>query len=105
MLKRHNRIVAPNDFRLVVRRGRKRVMVFIIVYQRPSDVSRVGVIVTSKCGNAVVRNLLRRRTHAICRELVDTGQMSGDTIVRFRCEGRQPSFADLKNDILGALAS
>lgn len=80
-------------------------MAFVIIYQHPSDVSRVGVIVTRKCGNAVVRNLLRRRTHAICRELVGTGQMTGDTIVRFRCEGRQPSFADLKSDILGALGS
>jgi len=105
MLKRHNRIVSPNDFRQVVRRGHKHVMAFVIVYRHPSDVSRVGVIVTSKCGNAVVRNLLRRRTHAICRELVDAGQVTGDLIVRFRCEGRQPSFADLRSDILGALAA
>lgn len=105
MLKRHNRIVAPNDFRQVVRRGRKHVMDFVIVYRRPSDLCRVGVIITAKCGNAVVRNLLRRRTYAICRELVDLGLMTGDTIVRFRCEGRQPSFVDLKADILEALAA
>jgi len=105
MLKRHNRIVAPNDFRQVVRRGRKQVMTFVIVYRRPSDSCRVGVIVTTKCGNAVQRNLLRRRTRAICRELVDAGRMTGDTIVRFRCEGQQPSFDDLKTDIIGALAA
>ncbi len=105
MLKRHNRIVTPNDFRQVVRRGRKQVMSFVIIYRRPSDLSRVGVIVTTKCGNAVVRNLLRRRTHAICRELVDSGLMTGDVIVRFRCEGPQPTYADLKTDILTALAA
>jgi ribonuclease P protein component len=105
MLKRHNRIVAPNDFRQVVRRGRKQVMSFVIVYRRPSDLSRVGVIVTSKCGNAVIRNLLRRRTHAICRELVKAGNLTGDTIVRFRCEGQHPSYAELKTDILAALAA
>ena len=105
MLKRHNRIVAPNDFRQIVRRGRKQVMAFVIVYRRPSVLSRVGVIVTTKCGNAVIRNLLRRRTHAICRELMDAGRMTGDTIVRFRCDGPHPSFEDLKTDILGALAA
>jgi ribonuclease P protein component len=105
MLKRHNRIVTPSDFRQVVRRGRKQVMQFVIIYRRPSDLSRVGVIVTAKCGNAVVRNLLRRRTLAICRDLVKSGQLTGDLIVRFRCEGQQPSFADLKNDIEGALAA
>ena len=80
-------------------------MDFVILYQRPSDYSRVGVIVTTKCGNAVTRNLLRRRTHAICRELVESGRLTGDVVVRFRCEGQQPSFADLKNDIMGALAT
>ena len=105
MLKRHNRIVSPDDFRQVVRRGRKHVMEFIILYQRPSDPCRVGVIVTTKCGNAVTRNLLRRRTHAICRELVGSGRLTGDVVVRFRCEGKQPSFSDLKKDILDALGS
>lgn len=105
MLKRLNRIVAAGDFRQVVRRGRKQVMTFVIVYRRPSDLCRVGVIVTTKCGNAVVRNLLRRRTHAICRNLVDAGNLTGDTIVRFRCEGQQPSFAELERDILEALAT
>ena len=105
MLKRHNRIITPNDFRQVVRRGRKQVMQFVIIYRRPSDLSRVGVVVTTKCGNAVVRNLLRRRTLSICRELVKSGQLTGDTVVRFRCEGHQPSFADLKADIEGALSA
>jgi hypothetical protein len=33
MLKRHNRIVSPNDFRQVVRRGHKHVMAFVIVFE------------------------------------------------------------------------
>jgi hypothetical protein len=31
--------------------------------------------------------------------------MTGDVIVRFRCEGPQPTYADLKTDILTALAA
>lgn len=77
----------------------------VIVYRHPSDTCRVGVVVTTKCGNAVTRNLLRRRTHAICRELVDSGQITGDVIVRFRCEGQQPSFAELKTQITTALTT
>jgi len=80
-------------------------MTFVIVYRRPSDSCRVGVIVTTKCGNAVQRNLLRRRTYAICRELIDAGLMNGDTIVRFRCQGLQPSFDEVKTDLLGALTA
>lgn len=105
MLKRHNRIVSPEDFRQVVRRGRKHVMTFVVVYRRPSELCRVGVIITTRCGGAVVRNLLRRRTHALCRDLVETGHLTGDTIIRFRCEGVQPTYAELKKDLVDSLAT
>ena len=99
MLPRHNRIVEPGDFRQVVRRGDKQVTAHLIVYRRPSELNRVGVIVTAKCGNAVVRNTLRRRTRAIARKLIDRGLLTGDVIVRFRSEGPVPSFDELKSEI------
>jgi ribonuclease P protein component len=99
VLSRHNRIVEPGDFRQVVRRGDKQVTAHLIVYRRPSELNRVGVIVTAKCGNAVVRNTLRRRTRAITRTLIDRGVLTGDVIIRFRCEGSVPSFAELKAEI------
>jgi hypothetical protein len=36
---------------------------------------------------------------------VDAGNLTGDTVVRFRCEGQHPSYAELKTDILAALAA
>ena len=99
MLPRHNRIVEPGDFRQVVRRGDKQVTAHLIVYRRPSELNRVGVIVTAKCGNAVVRNTLRRRTRAITRKLIDHGLLTGDVIVRFRADGSVPSFVELKAEI------
>jgi ribonuclease P protein component len=99
VLSRHNRIVEPGDFRQVVRRGDKRVTAHLIVYRRPANQVRVGVIVTAKCGNAVVRNTLRRRTRAIARKLIDEGLLTGDVIIRFRCEGSVPSFIELKSEI------
>ncbi len=99
MLPRHNRIVEPGDFRQVVRRGDKQVTAHLIVYRRPSELNRVGVIVTAKCGNAVVRNTLRRRTRAITRKLIDRGLLTGDVIVRFRSDGSVPSFIELKSEI------
>ncbi|MSX39489.1 MAG: ribonuclease P protein component [Actinobacteria bacterium] len=104
MLPRHNRIVEPGDFRQVVRRGEKQVTAHLIVYRRPSERVRVGVIVTAKCGNAVVRNTLRRRTRAITRALIDEGRLAGDVIIRFRCEGSVPSFMELKSEIHDAMS-
>lgn len=105
MLPRYNRIVEPGDFRQVVRRGDKHVTAHLIVYRRPSELVRVGVIVTAKCGNAVVRNTLRRRTRAITRTLIDDGSLAGDVIIRFRCEGSVPSFMELQSEINSAIIS
>jgi ribonuclease P protein component len=103
VLPRHNRIIEPGDFRQVVRRGDKRVTKNLIVYRRPSESNRVGVVVTTKCGNAVVRNLLRRRTKAICRDLILTGNLTGDVVVRFRCEGITPTFDELRHELRQAI--
>lgn len=76
----------------------------LIVYRRPSELNRVGVVVTTKCGNAVVRNTLRRRTRAICRKLIAAGDLIGDVVIRFRCEGTTPTFDELQQQVVGALA-
>ncbi|MFM9889127.1 MAG: ribonuclease P protein component [Rickettsiales bacterium] len=60
------------DF-LRLRRGRKFVSPFFILRYAPSNVpnpgARVGYTVTTKCGNAVVRNRIKRRLRALVREL------------------------------------
>ena len=99
MLPREHRIVEPGDFRHVVRRGDKCVTDHFIAYRVGDGRARVGIIATNKCGNAIVRNTLRRRTRAICRELVDDGTLTGDVVVRFRCEGTTPDFETLKSEI------
>lgn len=105
MLPRQFRIVEPGDFRQVIRRGEKNVTTHVIVYRRPSEFARVGVVVTKKCGNAVVRNTLRRRTRAIARTLIDQGVLTGDVVIRFRCEGEPPTFQQLGAEIEKAVRS
>jgi hypothetical protein len=36
---------------------------------------------------------------------MDSGQITEDVIVRFRCEGQQPSYAELKTQITTALST
>ena len=105
MLARHNRIVEPGDFRQVVRRGTKHISKHVIVYQLPSDHDRVGVVVTTKSGNAVVRNLLRRRVRAITRKMIESGQLKGDVVVRVRPGGSTPSFTELAVELRDAAQS
>lgn len=44
--------------------------------------ARFGFVVTKKVGNAVRRNLVRRRLKAAARELVDSGFSGADVVVR-----------------------
>jgi ribonuclease P protein component len=101
VLARRNRIVDADDFRRVVRRGEKVTTKSVIGYRVAADTARVGIIVTAKSGNAVVRNSLRRRARAIARSLINAGTLSGDIVFRFRAEGAVPGFADIDDDIRG----
>lgn len=68
------------DF-LKLRRGRKFVCTyFILRYAANADAgegARVGYTVTTKCGNAVVRNRIKRRLRALVRELFPGGAQAG----------------------------
>nr|WP_221234341.1 ribonuclease P protein component [Terrimesophilobacter mesophilus] len=82
---RANRLVTPADFRTTLRRGRRdsrETMVVSVAPSSPGDPARFGFVVTKKVGNAVIRNLVRRRLKAVARELVDGGVRGIDVVVR-----------------------
>ena len=99
MLARRNRIVEADDFRTIVRRGQKIVTDSMIGYRIDADVCRVGIVITAKVGNAVVRNSLRRKTRAISRSMIAAGSLTGDIVFRFRDAGTVPTFSTIENDI------
>lgn len=85
MLASANRVVKPSDFRAIVRRGRRTSTGSTLIYRverDPSDPARFGFIVAKTVGNAVERNLIRRRMRAVCRSIVDRGGSGSDVVVR-----------------------
>lgn len=68
MLARVNRIVLGDDYKNIVRSGRRRACSVALIYLRPSTGTgeiRFGFIVAKTVGNAVQRNLVRRRLKSI----------------------------------------
>ncbi|HEY2643059.1 MAG TPA: ribonuclease P protein component, partial [Galbitalea sp.] len=68
MLARANRVVRADDYRRLVRRGRRVGTPHALLYvaARASDEpTRVGFIVSKTVGNAVARNLVTRRLRSI----------------------------------------
>jgi ribonuclease P protein component len=105
-LARANRVVRPEDFRTVVRRGRRIASPLAVYYRLERDAgdpARFGFIVSRAVGGAVERNLMRRRMRAVGRKLVDGGSRGADVVVRALPGSAQHGWASLSADMHHAL--
>jgi ribonuclease P protein component len=106
LLPRANRVVRAEDFRAVVRRGRRSATPAAVYYRlerSADDPLRLGIIVARSVGNAVDRNLVRRRYRAIGRQFVDSGAVGHDVVVRALPGAAQRDWATLAHDMHAAL--
>ncbi len=102
MLARANRVARAEDFRQVVRRGRRSTTPNAVYYRLardPQSPARFGFIISRAVGPAVVRNRLRRRLRAIGRELVDAGGRGSDVVVRALPGSADRGFAELVSEM------
>ena len=108
MLAKANRVVLAGDFRAAVRRGRRATTPSAVYYRLPTDPAnplRFGVIVSKAVGNAVNRNLVRRRLRALGRERVDAGGTGEDVVIRVlpgTADGSRPDVSRHSWDSLSA---
>lgn len=108
MLAKTNRLLSAADFREVFRAGKRQSTQFMVVTSLITGAeapARFGFVLTKKVGNAVTRNLVRRRLKAAARELVDAGLVGVDIVVRVTpaAVGTEWSVlrADLTNTVKG----
>lgn len=109
MLAKANRITRGADYRATVRRGARFSGAATIAYVRPnpdSDVVRFGFIVSKSVGNAVRRNLVRRRLKAAAYDLLPrfAPEAPGglDVVVRALPASAQAPWASLHEELLRA---
>lgn len=93
-----------SDFRRTERKGRRVSAKHFIVYARknPFDSSRLGLTVSRKVGNAVVRNRYKRRVREIFRRNKADIARGYDyvVIVRRPRDEKEPAFATLCDELL-----
>ena len=72
--------------------------------QDESPAIRLGITITKKVGNAVIRNRMRRRFCALAQEmLADKGKAGADHILIGRDSGIERDFDALRADMVKAL--
>ena len=96
-----NRIKDKNEFVLTVKSGKTLKETPYIVHFRENGLSvcRVGLSVSKRNGNAVVRNRIKRQTRAMCDSLIDYSSHTFDIVIVVKPEFNNSSFEDNKHKL------
>lgn len=91
-----HRIRRPAEFRRVFSRGRRTSNALANVVVLPNELaySRVGLSVSKRVGNAVTRNLVKRRVRNVFANITSTE--GWDIVVTAKPESADANFADLE---------
>ena len=102
-----NRIKKSDDFLLTIRKGKTyRSEAYTIHISNTSySYTRVGLSVSSKLGNAVVRNRIKRQVRSMCDQLIDYNQPSLDIVIVVRKPFLNGTFNDNKSQLSDLLSS
>ena len=107
-LRSRQRLRRQSDFAAVRQEGRRQFgAAFVLaVRRRPPDprfeLPRFAVVASRRVGNAVVRNLLRRRLREIFRAHQQLFSGDADIVVTLQPKGAEATFAELEKQFLTA---
>lgn len=78
-------------------------VVHLLLDPEGDQTPQVGLVVSKAVGNAVHRNLVKRRLRAVVRALVPDLPDRSRTVVRALPASSTATYADLRRDVAGAL--
>ena len=93
-----NRIKASDDFALTIKKGKAQRDQSYVIHYRTNEFKyvRVGISVSSKLGNAVVRNHIKRQVRSMCDEIIRYDESSLDIVIVVKQGFLNRSFDDNK---------
>lgn len=101
MISRANRLRDSKEFRRIARFGRKHRTASVVISATKAqfDQDRFGFVVPKRVGNAVQRNLAKRRLRAVCFQLVET-PLGLDVVLRAEKPILDLSFEQLRSEVV-----
>ncbi len=104
-MKVFNRIRKSEDFLVTIKKGKAYRCNELTVhkYQTNLGYTRVGLSVSSKLGNAVVRNRIKRQLRAMCDSILDYSAISVDIVIIVRSPFLQGTFNSNKEHLFNLL--
>lgn len=103
MLKKKLRLTRNKEFTYIYRKGFKLKGRYFTIYAlRGSKEMKIGFSLSKKVGNAVIRNLYKRRLHEIFKDLLP-GMKLNKYVVVASPYIKDASYQELKEDILTTL--
>ncbi|MFV0434626.1 MAG: ribonuclease P protein component [Leucobacter sp.] len=103
---RRHRVTRGSDYRNTVRNGRRVGGAYCIthaVLRSQDDPARFGFIISKAVGNAVTRNLVRRRMKSIVGRRLQRGIVGVDVVFRALPASASADFSELNREINRAL--
>ena len=96
-----NRIKASYDFALTIKKGKAQRDQSFVIHYRTNELNyvRVGISVSSKLGNAVVRNQVKRQIRSMCDSLIEYNSQSFDIVIIAKSNFLNRSFDDNKQSL------
>ena len=96
-----NRIKASDDFALAIKKGRAQRNQSFVIHYRTNEFNyvRVGISVSSKLGNAVIRNHIKRQIRSICDEVINYNEHSLDIVIVVKQGFLNRSYDDNKQSL------
>jgi ribonuclease P protein component len=102
-VKRQYRITRSNDFKRVRQNGKAYThpLVLILVMPTPGDQKRIGIIAGKSIGNAVQRNLVKRRIRSVADELLQKINIGVDMLMITKPSIKMADYSEIREAIIG----
>ena len=96
-----NRIKASDDFAEAIKKGKAQRNQSYVIHYRPNEFNyvRVGISVSAKLGDAVVRNRIKRQIRSMCDTLIDYDSQSFDIVIIAKANFLTRSYDDNKQSL------